>query len=76
MKTKEELNALKNEVEILNKKLAELSEDELAQVAGGPEERTVLGLKPAADCKTCEYCGQLIDNNNFEFCPFCGKKLS
>ena len=35
MKTKEELNALKEEVETLNKKLAELSEGELKQVAGG-----------------------------------------
>ena len=35
MKSKEELNALKNEVETLNKKLAELSEEELAQVTGG-----------------------------------------
>ena len=35
MKTKEELNALKEEVEALNKKLAELSEEELAQVVGG-----------------------------------------
>ena len=35
MKTAEELNALKNEVETLNKKLAELSEEELAQVSGG-----------------------------------------
>ena len=35
MKTKEELNALKNEVEALNKKLAELSEDELLAVTGG-----------------------------------------
>ena len=35
MKTKEELNALKEEVETLNKKLAELTEDELAQVVGG-----------------------------------------
>ena len=35
MKTKEELNALKKEVEALNKKLAELTEDELAQVSGG-----------------------------------------
>ena len=35
MKTKEELNALKNEVKALNKKLAELNEEELAQVAGG-----------------------------------------
>ena len=35
MKTQEELNALKNEVETLNKKLAELTEEELAQVTGG-----------------------------------------
>ncbi len=37
MKTPEELNALKAEVEALNKKLAELTEDELMQVAGGNE---------------------------------------
>ena len=35
MKTAEELNALKNEVEELNKKLAELSEEELKLVSGG-----------------------------------------
>ena len=35
MKSKEELNALKEEIETLNKKLAELNEDELEQVAGG-----------------------------------------
>ena len=35
MKTKEELNALKDEVETLNKKLHELTEEELAQVSGG-----------------------------------------
>ena len=35
MKTKEELNALKEEVETVNKKLAELTEEELAQVTGG-----------------------------------------
>ena len=35
MKSKEELIALKKEVDTLNKKLAELSEDELVQVAGG-----------------------------------------
>ena len=35
MKTKEELNALREEVETLNKKLAELTEDELKQVASG-----------------------------------------
>ena len=35
MKTKEELNAIKAEVETLNKKLAALSEEELEQVNGG-----------------------------------------
>ena len=35
MKTKEELNALKEEAETLNKKLHELTEEELAQVSGG-----------------------------------------
>ena len=35
MKTKEEMNALKEEVEPLNKKLSELTEEELAEVAGG-----------------------------------------
>lgn len=37
MKTKEELNALKNEVSAVNKKLAELSEGELGTVTGGAE---------------------------------------
>mgnify|MGYP003294615833 CR=1 FL=1 len=37
MKSKEELNALKAEVETLNKKLAELTEDELTQVTGGTD---------------------------------------
>ena len=42
MKSKEELNALKEEVETLNKKLAELSEDELKQVSGGVSESGIL----------------------------------
>ena len=35
MKTEEELKALKEEVETLNEKLHELTEEELAQVTGG-----------------------------------------
>ena len=35
MKSKEELNAIKTEVEMLNKKLTELTDDELEQVSGG-----------------------------------------
>ena len=34
-KTKEELNAIKEEVEAVNEKLAELTEEEIAQVTGG-----------------------------------------
>ena len=46
MKTKEELNALKEEVETLNKKLAELTEEELAQVTGGSDgDGPILNLK-------------------------------
>ena len=35
MKTKEELNTIKEEVESLNEKLAELTDEELEQVTGG-----------------------------------------
>ena len=43
MKTKEELNALKEEVETMNKKLAELTDDEMKQVIGGIDESRMLG---------------------------------
>ena len=35
MKTKEELNALKEEVETVSRKLHEMTDEELAQVSGG-----------------------------------------
>ena len=52
MKTKEELNALKEEVKALNRKLSELNEEELEQVIGGhgslphmePDERYIMTL--------------------------------
>ena len=48
MKTKEELSALKEEIETLNKKLAELTDEELAQVAGGvaPTDVHTDGVRP------------------------------
>ena len=55
MKTLEELNTLKNEVETLNKKLAELSDEELSQVSGGttdwqkPPKKTLEFLNGAED---------------------------
>ena len=45
MKTKEELNALKEEAETLNRKPHELSDEELAQVSGG---RYVPGADPVS----------------------------
>ena len=35
MKSKEELDSLKNEIDILNEKLSELSDEELSEVTGG-----------------------------------------
>ncbi len=48
MKTKEELNALKEEFETLNKKLSELTEEELEEVNGGTGDTSdnPLGLMP------------------------------
>ena len=40
MKTKEELNALRNEVEALSGKRMELNEDEIALVTGGADDST------------------------------------
>ena len=52
MKTKEELDALKQEISALGAKLAELSDDEIAVVAGGKamppirqDEKYVLGFR-------------------------------
>ena len=49
-KSKEELDALKEEVEAVNEKLAELTPEEIAQVSGGlaPGILTKLGLEPPA----------------------------
>ena len=48
MKTKEELNALKVEVETVSGKLQELTEDELKQVVGGSEKYII---KPGRDIR-------------------------
>ena len=47
MKTKEELNAIKEEVEAVRKKLAALTNDELEQVSGG-------GIIPGSGCPTID----------------------
>ena len=68
MKTKEELNALKEEVENLNKKLAELTEEELEQISGGDNSIPCYCYCPNPECPQynerryilrtkCEECG-------------------
>ena len=45
-KSKEELNNLKEEVEAVNEKLAELTEEEIAQVSGGLAPIYIPGWRP------------------------------
>ena len=54
-KTKEELQALKDEYKTLTVKLQELTEDELKQVVGGTQENTCPRGKTEMDqeCKNC-----------------------
>ena len=72
MKTAEELNALKEEVEALNKKLAELTEEEIAQVAGGA------GYGSEFRCPNC-WMDLIWDHNDctgkygYFICPNCGE---
>ena len=48
MKTKEELNALKEEVETESRKMHELTDEELAQVTGGVDlDYSELAFEPA-----------------------------
>ena len=54
MKTKEELNALKEEIESMNKILADLTEEELKQIFGG--EMSESGYTVLA----CDRCGYEI----------------
>ena len=49
MKTKEELNALKEEVEAVSKKLHELTDEELAQVSGGLSQEGIERLAADVD---------------------------
>ena len=53
-----------------------LNESDLEKVSGGPEERTVLGLASASNCRKCENCGKLFDDGSYEFCPVCNGKIS
>ena len=60
MKAKKELNALKEEVETVNRKLHELTDEELEQVSGG----RLLTLYDAR-CKNCGYAVNGASFNQF-----------
>ena len=51
MKTKEELNAIKEEVETVSRKLHELTEEELKYIAGGDSEyKYYMHIKRLIEC--------------------------
>ena len=77
MKTKEELNALKEEVKNLNKKLAELNEEELALVIGGTGDGC-LALLEGYYCpnESCYRYGMPADTKRGCGCPSCGECLT
>lgn len=71
MKTKEELNALKEEYESLGRKLSELSEDELTNVTGGG--RFLSGVRMKCDSCPCEIVWAECDDLKKNYvCPLCG----
>ena len=79
MKTKEELNALKEEVEAVNKKFNELNDEELAQVAGGETVYDARCTKcgnvlggTGSDVYTYAYKTKLAADFNKNGCPYCG----
>ena len=53
MKTKEELNALKAEYDSLNRKLGELTDDEIEQVTGGMKIVVIKGGSPFMESNSC-----------------------
>ena len=72
MRTAEELNAIKEEVENVNKKLAELSEEELKQVTGGLLPVLDCPLKNIGDNGGCPYGGSMKSLMNCSGCQYAG----
>ena len=88
MKSKEELNALKEEVETVSRKLHELTEDELEQVVGGESKwgTTCSGVTPyICNNPQCDYYGCYVSVNagpvapgggSYLVCGFCGEIIT
>ena len=60
METAEDLNALKEEVEALNKKPDEITDEEQAHVAGG-RRHFITGYPPGDPCPNC---GAILEDNH------------
>ena len=63
MKSKEELSKLKEEIDVLNKKLAELTENELAQVTGGRPN----GLGHEFGCEAGEFVADAYKEASYSY---------
>ena len=78
MKTKEELEQIKEEYVGLNKKLAELTDEELKQVTGGFIISPSYGYNSIMKCENPEcgkgmvWKGKFYENVNYK-CPYCGE---
>ena len=72
MKTPEELNAIKKEVETLNKKFAELTDEELEQVSGGVYQGP--GTFVCSN-SSCELSKKPLVTYGFAGCHRCGSEL-
>ena len=68
MKTSEELNKLRAEVELISEKIAVLSEEELNQVTGGIKFKYFSIEK----CPDCGYWEFMLCNRQLKVCPKCG----
>lgn len=73
MKTPEELNALKKEFESLNRKLAELTEEELRQVTGGVS-ASLNETNDYWDRVWCDRCLTFVMPKDGA-CPNCGQVI-
>ena len=71
-KTKEELDALKEEVETVNEKLAELTPEEIAQVNGGVDTTSSLLWCRTCNAKVHYAAGPTIDGMPYVVCNNCG----
>ena len=77
MKTMDELNGIRNEIDVINKKLAELSDDELQFVIGGLEVGGLIGRPNSGTIDNCYNSGDVTSGNNGDYAGgICGKNES